>query len=46
MQLILEAIVFKTEAANHVSKQHAAEAQAKATHDEMLRVYSLKEEDT
>ena len=36
-QLRREAIVFQTEATQYVSKQQAAEAQAKATHDELLR---------
>ena len=44
-QLRREASVFKIEAANYVSNQHAAEAKAKATHDEMLRVYSFKKEE-
>ena len=45
-ELRREAIVFKTEATSYVSSQHAAEAQAKAAHAEMMRIYASKEEET
>ncbi len=44
-ELRREAIVLKTEAANYVSNQHAAEAQAKATSDEMKRIYASEEDE-
>ena len=40
-----EAIVFKNDATNYVSSQNAAEAQAKATSDEMKRFYASKEDE-
>ena len=45
-ELRREAIVFKTEATDYVSSQHAAEAQAKATSNEMKRIYASNEEET